>query len=283
MGQASEYILTLHCPDRPGLVFAVSNWLMEHGGNIVASDQFGDPETRRFFMRIRFSGEAALDVLRSSFVAIATECTMTWELHPADYKPKVLIMVSQYEHCLADLLYRARVGDMPIEIVLVVSNHTVTRYLVTAFGIDFMHLPVTKETKAEQEKKMLAEAEARGVDFVVLARYMQILTPEACAALPGRIINIHHSYLPSFKGARPYIRAHERGVKLIGATAHYVTPDLDEGPIIEQITERVDHRQAPDDLVALGRNIETQVLARAVRYQAEHRVLLNGARTVVFQ
>ncbi|MDE0061231.1 MAG: formyltetrahydrofolate deformylase [Gammaproteobacteria bacterium] len=283
MGKASEYILTLHCPDRPGLVFAVSQWLMGYRCNIVASDQFGDLDTRRFFMRIRFSGEVALDVLRSSFTAVAAEHSMTWKLHPSDYKPKVLVMVSQYEHCLADLLYRARVGDMPIEIVLVVSNHTVTRYLVTAFGIDYMHLPITKETKAGQEKKVLAEVEARGVDFVVLARYMQILTAETCAALPGRIINIHHSYLPSFKGARPYIRAHERGVKLIGATAHYVTADLDEGPIIAQITEPVDHRQTPNDLVALGSNIETQVLARAVRYQAEHRVLLNGARTVVFQ
>ena len=172
---------------------------------------------------------------------------------------------------------------MPIDIALVTSNHTATGYLVTAFGIDCKHLPITRETKASQEKKMLAEVATRGVDFVVAARYMQILTEDTCAALPGRIINIHHSYLPSFKGARPYIRAHERGVKLIRATAHYVTADLDEGPIIEQITERVDHRQTPDDLAARGRNIETQVLARAVRYQAEHRVLLNGARTVVFQ
>ena len=201
-------------------------------------------------MRMWFSGEVTLDDLRSSFAVVARECSMTWELYRADYKPKVLIMVSQYEHCLADLLYRARVGDMPIEIVLVISNHTVTSYLVTAFGIDFVHLPVTRETKAAQEKKMLAEVAARNVDFVVLARYMQILTEETCAALPGRIINIHHSYLPSFKGARPYVRAHERGVKLIGATAHYVTADLDEGPIIEQITERVDHRQTPNGLAA---------------------------------
>ena len=185
MGKSSECILTLHCPDRPGLVFAVSQWLMGHGCNIVSSDQFGDPETRRFFMRIGFSGEAELEVLRSAFAAVVGEYSMNWQRYPTDYKPKVLIMVSQYEHCLADLLYRARVSDMPIEIVLVISNHTATRYLVTAFGIDFMHLPITRETKAAQEKKMLAEVQARGVDLVVLARYMQILTEETCAALPA--------------------------------------------------------------------------------------------------
>lgn len=283
MSERNRYVLTLHCPDRPGLVFSVSRWLAEQGCNILASDQFGDEHSSRFFLRMSFDGAAALDRLQGTFEPVANEWGMTWKLYAADYKPRVLVMVSQYEHCLADLMYRARVGDVPIEIVLVVSNHTTTRYLVTAFGIDYLHLPITPETKADQEAKVLREVESRDVDFVVLARYMQILTAETCAALPGRIINIHHSYLPSFKGARPYVRAHERGVKLIGATAHYVTADLDEGPIIEQITERVDHRQTPEQLAATGRNIEKDVLARAVRYQAEHRVLLNGARTVVFR
>ncbi len=255
MDQPNEYVLTLHCPDRPGLVFAVSQWLMEHGCNIVASDQFGDPRSGRFFLRLRFVGEPPLAALRTSFEPVAQDCSMTWGLWRAEARPKVLVLVSKYEHCLADLLHRARVGDLPIEIVLVVSNHPDAGYLATAFE----------------------------VDFVVLARYMQILTAETCAALSGQIINIHHSYLPSFKGAKPYFAAHARGVKIIGATAHYVTPDLDEGPIIEQDTERVDHRQTPQELEAAGRNIETQVLARAVRYQAEHRILLNGARTVVFR
>ena len=192
-------------------------------------------------------------------------------------------MVSKYEHCLADLLHRARIGDLPIDIDLVVSNHTDARYLVEAFNVDFLHLPVAPDNKALQERKMLAEVRDRGIDFVVLARYMQILTEQTCATLAGRVINIHHSYLPSFRGARPYRQAHERGVKIIGATAHYVTADLDEGPIIEQDTARVDHRHTPADLEAAGRNIETQVLVRAVRYQAEHRILLNGARTVVFR
>ena len=279
----NEYILTLHCPDQPGLVFAVSKWLVGHGCNIVASDQFGDPHSGRFFLRLAFVGDATLGALMDSFVAVADRYGMSWGLWPARERPRVLIMVSKYEHCLADLLHRARVGDLPIDIDLVISNHPDAGYLATAFDVDFLHLPVTRESKALQERKMLAEVRARGIDFVVLARYMQILTEATCATLAGRVINIHHSYLPSFKGAKPYPQAHERGVKIIGATAHYVTPDLDEGPIIEQDTARVDHRHTPADLEAAGRNIETQVLARAVRYQAEHRILLNGARTVVFR
>ncbi len=279
----NEYILTLHCPDRPGLVFAVSKWLVGHGCNIVASDQFGDPHSGRFFLRLAFVGEATLGALMDSFVAVADRYGMSWGLWPAGERPRVLIMVSKYEHCLADLLHRARVGDLPIDVDLVLSNHPDAGYLATAFDVDFLHLPITPENKALQERKMLAEVRARGIDFVVLARYMQILTEGTCSTLAGRAINIHHSYLPSFKGARPYPQAHERGVKIIGATAHYVTPDLDEGPIIEQGTARVDHRHTPADLEAAGRNIETQVLARAVRYQAEHRILLNGARTVVFR
>ena len=283
MAQPNEYVLTLHCTDRPGLVFAVSQWLMTHGCNIVASDQFGDPRSGRFFLRLRFVGEPTLAALRTSFEPVAQDCSMTWGLWLAEARPKVLVMVSKYEHCLADLLHRARVGDLPIEIVLVVSNHPDAGYLATAFEVDFLHPPVNADNKAMQERKMLGEARDRGVDFVVLARYMQILTAQTCAALSGQIINIHHSYLPSFKGAKPYFAAHARGVKIIGATAHYVTPDLDEGPIIEQDTERVDHRQTPQELEAAGRNVETQVLACAVRYQAEHRILLNGARTVVFR
>ena len=279
----NEYILNLHCPDQPGLVFAVSEWLVGNGCNIVASDQFGDPHSGRFFLRVSFVGNATLGALMGSFMAIADQYDMDWGLWPAGERPRVLVMVSKYEHCLADLLHGARIGDLPIDIDLVISNHPDAAYLVEAFGIEYLHLPVTRDNKARQEQKMLAEVRARGIDFVVLARYMQILTEETCATLAGRVINIHHSYLPSFKGARPYRQAHERGVKVIGATAHYVTPDLDEGPIIEQDTARVDHRHAPAELEAAGRNIETQVLVRAVRYQAEHRILLNGARTVVFR
>ena len=278
-----QYILTLHCPDRPGLVFAVSRWLVGHDCNIVTSDQFGDQRSGRFFLRLCFVGEATLGALMESFLAVAEEYAMDWGLWPAGEQPRVLVMVSKYEHCLADLLHRARVGDLPIDIDLVVSNHPDAGYLASAFDVDFLHLPVTERNKATQEGRMLAEVRARGIDFVVLARYMQILTRETCAALAGRIINIHHSYLPSFKGASPYLQAHERGVKMIGATAHYVTADLDEGPIIEQDTARVDHRHTPAELEAAGRNVETQALARAVRYQAEHRILLNGARTVVFR
>ena len=278
-----EYILTLHCPDQPGLVFAVSKWLVGHDCNIVASDQFGDARSGRFFLRLCFAGDVPLGPLMASFYDVADEYAMDWGLWPAQEKPRVLVMVSKYEHCLADLLHRARVGDIPIDIDLVISNHPDAGYLAEAFDVDFLHLPVTRDNKALQEQRMLAEVRARGIDFVVLARYMQILTAETCATLAGRIINIHHSYLPSFKGAKPYLQAHERGVKIIGATAHFVTSDLDEGPIIEQDTERVDHRFTPGELEAAGRNIETQVLVRAVRYQAEHRILLNGARTVVFR
>ena len=263
-------------------MFAVSQWLVGHDCNIVASDQFGDQRSGRFFLRLCFVGEAMLGPLMESFLAVAEKYAMDWGLWPAGEKPRVLVMVSKYEHCLADLLHRARVGDLPIDIDLVVSNHPDAGYLAKAFDVDFLHLPVAKRNKALQERKLLAEVRARGIDFVVLARYMQILTRETCAALAGRVINIHHSYLPSFKGGSPYVQAHERGVKIIGATAHYVTADLDEGPIIEQDTARVDHRHTPSELEAAGRNIETQVLARAVRYQAEHRILLNGERTVVF-
>jgi len=277
-----EFILNLSCPDKAGLVRTVANWLYGEGCNIIDSDQFGDQSSSRFFMRVHFTGEASHDALEQSFAKIAAEHDMAAELWETGKKPNVLLMVSKEDHCLLDLLYRTRNGELPINIPLVVSNHRDAYPLVAAEDIDFLHLPVNKENKDEQELKLIEEIEHRQIDFVVLARYMQILGPSVCARLPGRIINIHHSFLPGFKGARPYHQAFDRGVKLIGATAHYVTADLDEGPIIEQGIERVDHRMDATQLAAVGRDIERMVLAKAVRYQAEHRVLLNGDRTIVF-
>jgi formyltetrahydrofolate deformylase len=279
----AEFILTFACPDRTGLVHAVSSWLLAHDCNIIDSDQFGDAHSNRFFMRVHFSGAVDQALLHNSFAAVATAHDMRWELWPTAVRPKVLVMVSRQDHCLLDLLYRTRNGELPVEIALIASNHRDAYPLAAARDIDFLHLPVTPQTKAAQETRLQAEIQAREIDFVVLARYMQILSPAFCETLPGRIINIHHSFLPGFKGAKPYHQAHQRGVKLIGATAHYVTGDLDEGPIIEQGVERVDHRKTPAELVAVGRDIERMVLAKAVRYQAEHRILLNGDRTVVFQ
>ncbi|MEQ8484077.1 MAG: formyltetrahydrofolate deformylase [Pseudomonadales bacterium] len=278
-----EFVLTLSCPDRTGLAYAVTHWLYERDFNILDSDQFGDAYSDRFFMRVHFAGERDLDEQRASFRAVADAHDMSWAIWPVANPLRVLILASRLDHCLNDLLYRTRNGELPIDIDLIASNHRDVYPLAAAADIDFLHLPVTPETKAAQEQRLLAEIDARGIHLVVLARYMQILTRPFCEALPGRIINIHHSFLPSFKGARPYHQAYEHGVKLIGATAHYVTADLDEGPIIEQSVERVDHRTSPEDLVAVGRDIERVVLARAVRYHAEHRVLLNGQRTVVFR
>lgn len=277
-----EFILNLSCPDKAGLVRTVANWLYGEGCNIIDSDQFGDQSSNRFFMRVHFTGEASHDALEQSFAKIAPEHDMAAELWETAKKPEVLLMVSKEDHCLLDLMYRTRNGELPINIPLVVSNHRDAYSLVAAEDIDFLHLPVNKENKEEQERKLIDEIEHRQIDFVVLARYMQILGPSVCARLPGRIINIHHSFLPGFKGARPYHQAFDRGVKLIGATAHYVTADLDEGPIIEQGIERVDHRMDAIQLAAVGRDIERMVLAKAVRYQAEHRVLLNDNRTIVF-
>ena len=277
-----EYILNLSCPDQAGLVRTVSNWLFGAGCNILDSDQFGDHSSNRFFMRVHFNGERSRAELKASFVAIASKNDMAWELWQADQKLKVLIMVSRHDHCLIDLLYRTRNGELGVEIPLVVSNHRDVYPLAAAEDIDFLHLPMTSENRPDQELRLLEEIDRRSIDFIVLARYMQILSEQVCDRMPGRIINIHHSFLPGFKGARPYHQAFERGVKLIGATAHYVTSDLDEGPIIEQAIERVDHRMRADHLAAAGRDIERIVLAKAVRYQAEHRILLNGDRTVVF-
>jgi formyltetrahydrofolate deformylase len=286
------YILTLSCPDRPGIVAAISGLLAERGCNIVESQQYGDPSTDRFFMRVQFSGPqtapaagpgAVLDELRGVFATLAGEFALDWRLHDRADRPRVLIMVSRSGHCLNDLLFRVRSGLLDIDVVAVVSNHPDLRPLTQSYGIDYHHLPVPPGGKAGQETEVLTLVQHYRTDLVVLARYMQILSDDLCAKLEGKVINIHHSFLPSFKGAKPYHQAHARGVKLIGATAHYVTPDLDEGPIIEQEVARVDHTQGPEELMAMGRDTECQALSRAVRWHSEHRVLLNGDKTVVFR
>ncbi|AXE86700.1 MULTISPECIES: formyltetrahydrofolate deformylase [unclassified Streptomyces] len=281
---ADQYVLTLSCPDRKGIVHAVSSYLFMTGCNIEDSQQFGDHDTGLFFMRVHFSADAPVTVekLRASFAAIGDSFQMDWQINRGDQKMRILLMVSKFGHCLNDLLFRARTGALPVEIAGVVSNHTDFAELVGSYNIPFHHIPVTKDTKAEAEARLLDIVREEGVELVVLARYMQVLSDDLCKALAGRIINIHHSFLPSFKGAKPYHQAHARGVKLIGATAHYVTADLDEGPIIEQEVERVGHDVTPEGLVAIGRDVECQALARAVKWHAERRILLNGRRTVVF-
>ncbi|MGZ4676270.1 MAG: formyltetrahydrofolate deformylase [Acidimicrobiia bacterium] len=277
-------ILTLSCPDRPGLVHAVSGYLVDVRANIVESAQFEDVDTRRFFMRIRFDlldDAISLDAVRTGFAAVADSLDMTWEIVDAAVPTRTLILVSRQGHCLNDLLYRHRVGSLNIEIPAVVSNHDDLRSLVTSAGIPYHHIPVGPEDKSAAERTLLDLVAGHDIDLVVLARYMQVLSDETCAALAGRAINIHHSFLPAFVGAKPYHQAHARGVKLIGATAHYVTPELDEGPIIEQDVARVDHAMSPAQLAAAGHDVEAQVLARAVRWHSERRVLLNGNRTVV--
>lgn len=277
----SPVILTLSCPDRPGIVSRVSTFLFERGCNILEAAQFDDTETGRFFARIMF--ESPVDGLVEAFEPIAREFEMTWSLRSRSTPRRVMLLASKFDHCLADLLYRWRIGELPIEITGVVSNHPRETYAhVDLSGLDFHYLPVTKETKAEQEAKLYALVEQTGTELVVLARYMQVLSSDLSTRLAGRCINIHHSFLPGFKGAKPYHQAHERGVKTIGATAHFVTGDLDEGPIIEQDVERISHRDTPDDLIRKGRDIERRVLARAVRWWCDDRVLLNGRKTVVF-
>ncbi|QXJ21701.1 formyltetrahydrofolate deformylase [Actinomadura graeca] len=287
----NDYVLTLSCPDRPGIVAAVSGLLAERGCNILESQQFSDRESDTFFMRVQFTGApgpgggavAGADELRGAVASLASDLGLQWHLHDLASRPRMMIMVSKGGHCLNDLLYRQRSGLLDIDIAAVVSNHPDLRPLTQSYGIDYHHLPVGTGGKAAQEAEILTLVEHYRVDLVVLARYMQILSDGFCAKLPGKIINIHHSFLPSFKGARPYHQAHARGVKVIGATAHYVTADLDEGPIIEQEVARVDHAHSPEELVAVGRDVECLALARAVRWHAEHRVLLNGDRTVVFR
>ncbi|GGV93992.1 formyltetrahydrofolate deformylase [Streptomyces gelaticus] len=279
-----QYVLTLSCPDKQGIVHAVSSYLFMTGCNIEDSQQFGDHDTGLFFMRVHFSADAPVTVekLRASFAAVGDSFRMNWQIHRSSDRMRVVLMVSKFGHCLNDLLFRSRIGALPIEIAAVVSNHTDFAELVASYNVPFRHIPVTKETKAAAEAQLLELVRQENVELVVLARYMQVLSDDLCKQLSGRIINIHHSFLPSFKGAKPYHQAHARGVKLIGATAHYVTADLDEGPIIEQEVERVGHGVTPDQLVAIGRDVECQALARAVKWHAERRILLNGRRTVVF-
>ena len=282
--QPLRYVLTIACPDRVGIVAAVSGVLAAHRGNIIESDQFSDTESGRFFMRLMFDLDQATEpALLEHFAPLARHFEMAWRLYDPRQRPGVMILVSKAEHCLNDLLYRHRTGALPMEITAIVSNHRELAHLAEWHAIPYHYLPVTPETKPEQERQILALAERTRTELVVLARYMQILSPELCRALAGRAINIHHSFLPGFKGARPYHQAYARGVKLIGATAHYVTANLDEGPIIEQEVERVDHAHTPDQLAAVGRDIENIVLARAIHYHLERRVFLNGSKTVVLR
>jgi formyltetrahydrofolate deformylase len=287
---AGDFVLVIDCPDGPGIVYAVSGFLMRHGANILESRQFDDQVTGRFFMRVDFAidreaagGPVTVDGLRSDFEDVARRFAMRFEIWDAAAPYNTLIMVSKDLHCLNDLLFRHSTGALQIEIPVVVSNHPAAEALVRSHGLEFQHIPVSHETKQEAEAELLRLVKEYDVDMVVLARYMQVLSDELCRELAGRVINIHHSFLPSFKGARPYHQAYERGVKLVGATAHYVTGDLDEGPIIEQDVIRVDHNHTREQLVAAGRDVEAQVLARAVRWHSESRVLLNGHRTVVFR
>lgn len=278
-----RYILTLSCPDRPGIVNAVTGALLEIEANILESAQFGDVESSIFALRTVFETEEEDQAaVEAPLAAVASRLTGMLKLRAVDVKPRVLVMVSKYDHCLLDLLHRQHSGELAIDIPLIVSNHPDCAELAGRYTVPYMHIPVTEDTKADAEARLMGLIEEHAIDFVVLARYMQILSPETCLALEGRAINIHHSFLPGFKGSRPYHQAHHRGVKLIGATAHYVTVDLDEGPIIEQDVARVTHAHSAEDLVSIGRDVERLVLARAVRDHAEDRVILIGSKTVVF-
>jgi formyltetrahydrofolate deformylase len=300
----SRIVLTLSCTDRPGIVGAVGTFLAERGCNIVESAQFGDVDTGRFFMRVVFepvgetaglskaivdyvashpAAEDALDGIAEAFLEVAGRFGMQWAIHDAGVKPRALILVSKQDHCLNDLLYRTRIGALPMSVAAIVSNHADAAPLAASYGVPFHHLPVSAATKPKQEAKLRAILDENGIELVVLARYMQVLSDGLARDLAGRAINIHHGLLPSFKGAKPYHQAYDRGVKLIGATAHYVTSDLDEGPIIDQEVARVDYNMRADDLVALGRDVECLALARAVKFHLERRVFLNGAKTVVFR
>lgn len=282
----NKYVIKISCKDTKGIVAAVSGILAANDCFIIESAQFGDLATGKFFMRMVFeAGDNAPDHqgLEQEFADIVKQFDMEWGLYDADYKPRVAILVSKQDHCLNDLLHRYAKGDLQIEIPVVISNHTDTKRMAEWHGIDFVHLPVTPETKMEQETEIWKTIKELDIDLVVLARYMQILTPSLVAKLYGRVINIHHSFLPSFKGARPYHQAHSRGVKIIGATAHFVNDNLDEGPIIEQEVIRVDHTHTPKDLIALGGDIEAKVLSRAVKYFIENRLFINGNKTVLFK
>jgi len=278
------YVLTLSCPDRRGIVHAVSGFLFEQGGNIEEAAQYNDHDTGLFFMRVQFACDALThEALSSRLASFAEPFQMRWKLHDSTQPMRTVILVSKEGHCLNDLLFRCRSGLLPLDVRAIVSNHREFYQLAASYDIAFHHLPVTAATKAQVEARQLEIIESEGAELVVLARYMQILSDDLCNRLAGRAINIHHSFLPSFKGARPYQQAHDRGVKLIGATAHYVTAELDEGPIIEQDVARADHGKTVEDLTAMGRDTESQVLARAVKWHSEHRVLLNGHKTVIFK
>ena len=286
---SDEFILTLACPEQRGIVHAVSSYLLEHGCDIIDNRQFGDRKTGRFFMRVHFVTESTAGgapdavALRSDFETLAETYRMSWQLVGLDQRPNVLIMVSKFGHCLNDLLYRWKMDQLKVELPVIVSNHRELEDVATAAGIPFVHIPVTRDTKAAAEARLLEVVDEYKIELVVLARYMQVLSDDVCKRLEGRAINIHHSFLPSFTGARPYHQAYERGVKVIGATAHYITPDLDEGPIIEQELIRVDHAHGPEEFVVIGRDAECLALARAVQWHVERRVLLNGSHTVVFR
>ena len=283
---AGDFVLTLQCPDRPGIVHAVTGFLVQQSANILQSQQYGDPETGRFFLRVQFhvlSPDIGVTELRQRFGSVGEQYGMEWALWEARAPYRTLIMVSRFGHCLNDLLFRWSTGALQMEIPAIVSNHRDFEKLAASYGIPFHHLPVTARTKKDAEAELLRLVDGLGIHLVVLARYMQVLSDGVCHALGGRAINIHHSFLPSFKGAKPYHQAHQRGVKLIGATAHYVTSDLDEGPIIEQDVARVDHGFTPEDLASAGRDVESVVLSRAVRWHCETRVMVNGNKTVIFR
>ncbi|MEQ1543223.1 MAG: formyltetrahydrofolate deformylase [Novosphingobium sp.] len=285
MSRPQTLILTLSCRDRPGITARVTGYLFQCGGNILEAQQFNDQDDGDFFMRVEFALPGPdVDALRAGFAVVAAEHAMVWTLRPRDGRRRVLLMVSKFDHCLGDLLYRQRIGELAMHVVGIASNHPRSALSSGMLdGLPYHHLPVTAETKPEQEAQIRALVEQTGAELVVLARYMQVLSDEMAAWLAGRCINIHHSFLPGFKGAKPYHQAHARGVKMIGATAHYVTTDLDEGPIIHQDVEAISHTDRPDDLVRKGRDIERRVLAEAVRLHLEDRVLLNQGKTVVFR
>ena len=284
MQDTTTYILTLSCPDQRGIVHAVSGFLLERGGNIEEAAQYNDHDTGLFFMRVQFAcADAGAEALREQIGTLAARFDMRWQLHAAAQPMRAVIFVSKEGHCLNDLLFRWKSGLLPLDIRAIVSNHRDFYQLAASYNVPFHHIAVNKANKAQAEERQLEIIDGEGAELVVLARNMQVLSEAMCQRLAGRAINIHHSFLPSFKGAKPYYQAHDRGVKLIGATAHYVTADLDEGPIIEQDVARVDHSLTVEDLTAIGRDTESQVLARAVKWHGEHRVLVNGQRTVVFR
>jgi formyltetrahydrofolate deformylase len=285
MQPGPSFVLLIATEDRKGIVAAVANSIASQDCNIVESSQFGDGATGRFYMRIGLSGptDMTIESFTAAFTPVATAYRLDWRIHDLGRKLRTMVMVSQGGHCLNDLLYRASTGRLPMEITSVVSNHTTWQRRAEHEGIPYFHLPITPDTKLEQEARLMALVEEQQVDLIILARYMQVLTDQLCRKLDGRVINIHHSFLPGFKGAKPYHRAYERGVKMVGATAHYVTSDLDEGPIITQDVSAVDHADTVEDLIAQGQDTESRVLARAVKLHLEHRVMLNGGRTIIFK